>query len=113
MSRARARSLDHTELADTLAEMIGRDGSGEVTVRWFTKDGDLHVEIAHVVRVRQVTQESLLDRARAVDAKWLTAKGRHISAERLARELRVGKTRALALVREIRADAGARRKGGA
>jgi hypothetical protein len=99
------RSLDRIALIDELGHAIDREDSGEVNVRWWTKDGRRFIEVSQVVTWKTVSAENVLDRARELDAKWLAAKGRHISAERLARQLRIGKPRALALVRQIRSEA--------
>lgn len=101
--RQRDTSFDRLTLIDEISSVVDREEAGEVTVRWWTTNGRRFVEVSKVASWKPTSAETVLTQALERDRQWLATKGRHISAERLARDLRIGKPRALELVKQIRA----------
>jgi len=102
-------SFDHIALLRDLQSSLENDPQGEVTVRWWTTDGRRYVEVSQVASWKPtyqapVSSDPMLPAARELDAQWRSAHGKPISSERLARQLRIRKQRAIALANQVRSE---------
>lgn len=100
---------DHTALLRDLEAALENAPQGEVTIRWWTQDRRKFLEVSRVASWKPAPKPSalsdpLLPAARELDANWRTAHGKPISSERLARQLRIRKQRAIALAYQVRAE---------
>jgi hypothetical protein len=102
-------SFDHIGLLRDLQSSLENEPHGEVTLRWWTNDGRRYVEISQVASWKPTSQttvssDPLLPAARELDAKWRSVHSKPISSERLARQLRIRKQRAIALANQVRSE---------
>lgn len=102
-------SFDHIALLRDLEVALENEPQGEVTIRWWTQDQRKFLEVSRVATWKTTQRTSaqsdpLLPAARELDANWRASHGKPISSERLARQLRIRKQRAIALAYQVRAE---------